>query len=130
MIRVIDFNQGTPNPEKMFEMIWVGWSLGGLILQRDDKNARNQGRLEGTVTKKLKAISVMLPSSGESEINKRALKRQDDNTWPVLRLTQPEFDQLVKFTDVVTVWNTSAMDEVVEMWDWRDAADKVIDTTS
>lgn len=125
MTRVMNFNLDTETPAKIFELIWVGWSVGGLILQRDEKTARTQGRLEGAVTKKLKAISVPLAATAEGDPNKRTLKKLDDDTWPILRLSQDEFNLLVKFTDVVSVWNTAVMDEVVEMWDWRDAADKV-----
>jgi len=122
MIRVLNFNQNVEKPERVFELLWTGWSVGGLLLQRDDKGARNSGRLEGTVTGKLKKISTSSPT--ENDVAHRTLNALEDGTWPILKLSQPEFDLLAKFTDVTAVWNTAAMDEVVDMWDWRDAADK------
>lgn len=122
MIRVLDFNKDTTTPERTFELLWTGWCVGGLMLSRENKDARASGRLEGTTTRKFKQISVAAPT--ELDTNHRVLRRNEDGTYPTLKLSQPEFDVLVKFTDVTSVWNTAVMDEVVEMWDWRDAAEK------
>lgn len=122
MVRLLDFNKDTEKPERTFELLWTGWCVGGLLLSRENKDARTSGRLEGTTTRKLKAVSTA--AATDMDANRRLLKVDAEGKYPVLKLSQPEFDLLTKFTDVASVWNTSVMDEVVEMWDWRDAAEK------
>jgi hypothetical protein len=122
MQRLLVF-EGEKAQEK-FDKVWEGFVFGSKAAQARRQPTgqppnKEEQRRSADILRKLKAVST----EGSRIIVGGVKYRELGSVAQAVRLTQPEHESLVKILNE-TEWNPEVLDEVFDVIDWVDAAEK------
>jgi hypothetical protein len=124
MTRRLKVDEFTPDA---FAIMWEGFLAAGSAKDQQTHRAIAVMRLERSISKKLKAVSVEMEDKFPgADIHTRSIRPELKNGDEFITFTQEEFDLLVRYMESVP-WKIWKIEEAMNAIDWVNSAEKVAD---